>query len=321
MQAVFWGVRGSYPVPGPDTVRYGGNTSCVEIRTDAGERLIIDAGTGLVRLGEQLATQGQLLGDFHLLLSHLHWDHIQGLPYFAPIYQQGSKVALHGLRSDVDKLPEVLRRVARHEFFPVSMDEWSARLTFHEVHAGRRFGAAAFQVRPFRLNHPFGAVGYRVDADGTSCAYVCDTAPFFQVLHKKHFLRGPEPLDAADRRSLQRLRKGLVDAIRGCDTVIYDTHYTPEEYLRFPHFGHSTPDHALDLCAGQGIRCLVLFHHAPNHTDEQMDQISAHYQEAGARLGMEVITAREGLNLPVRDRSPALALPEVRPEVQGRGQP
>lgn len=300
MQAVFWGVRGSYPVPGPDTVRYGGNTACVEIRTAGGERIIVDAGTGLVRLGEKLMRDGEQLGNFHLLLSHLHWDHIQGLPFFAPIYQQGTQVSLHALRSDVAKLPEVLRRVARHEFFPVSMDEWSARLDFHEVHAGRRFGASAFRVRPFRLNHPFGAMGYRIEADGTSCAYVCDTAPFFQVLHKKHFLRGPEPLATADRRALQKLRAGLVEAIRGCDTVIYDTHYTPEEYERFPHFGHSTPDQALELCAGQDVRCLVLFHHAPNHSDDQMDGIAAQYQELGAQLGMEVVTAKEGMKLPVR---------------------
>lgn len=300
MQAVFWGVRGSYPVPGPETVRYGGNTSCVEILTNAGERIIIDAGTGLVRLGEQLVQQGEQLGNFHLLLSHLHWDHIQGLPFFSPLYQSGAQVSLHALRSDVTKLPDVLRRVARHEFFPVSMEEWSARLAFHEVHAGRRFDAAAFRVRPFRLNHPFGAMGYRIDADGTSCAYVCDTAPFFQLLHKKHFLRGPEPLTAPDRRTLQRMRSSLVDAIRGCDTVIYDTHYTPEEYQRFPHFGHSTPDQALELCTGQGVRSLVLFHHAPNHSDDQMDGIAEQYSALGAQVGIEVVTAKEGMRLSMR---------------------
>ena len=299
MQAIFWGVRGSYPTPGPDTVRYGGNTACVELAALGGERLVIDAGTGLARLGDRVTAEGGLAGKWHLLLSHLHWDHVQGLPFFAPCHDVNATVSLHGLKPDVKKLADIVRGVARHDFFPVAMDEMAAKFAFHEVHPGRKFGASAFSVRPFRLNHPFGAVGYRVDADGTACAYVCDTAPFDLLLHKKHFLKGPEPLSAADRRQLQALRSSLVAAIAGCDTVIYDTHYTQDEYARFPHYGHSTPDHALDMCAGLGIRCVVLFHHAPNHTDVMMDEIDAQYRAKGAALGLEVVTAREGLAVPM----------------------
>ncbi len=310
MQAVFWGVRGSYPTPGPDTVRYGGNTACVELTSASGERVIIDAGTGLARLGDYLAEQGELHQPLDLLLSHLHWDHIQGLPFFAPCHHPDANLSIHALRPDAVKLSDIVRGVARHEFFPVALDDMAASFHFHEVHPGRAFGARSFDVRPFRLNHPFGAVGYRVIADGTSCAYVCDTAPFDLLLHKKHFLKGPEPLSAADRRSLQRRKASLLHAIAGCDTVIYDTHYTQDEYARFPHYGHSTPDHALDMCAGQGIRRVVLFHHAPNHNDTQMDEIDAHYRAKGDLLGLEVVTAREGMVLPM---GPGRRAPHMRP--------
>ncbi|MSQ84595.1 MAG: MBL fold metallo-hydrolase [Myxococcales bacterium] len=299
MQAIFWGVRGSYPTPGPETVRYGGNTSCVEIASRSGERIVIDAGTGLARLGEWLAQRQLDTGRFDLLLSHMHWDHVQGLPFFAPCHQGKAQLAIHALRPDVVKLRDIVRGVARHEFFPVALDDMAASFEFHEVHPGRRFRASAFAIRPFRLNHPFGAVGYRIDGDNSSCAYVCDTAPFNLLLHKKHFLKGPEPLSTTDRRQLQNLRASLVQAVQGCDTVIYDTHYTQDEYARFPHYGHSTPDHALDLLHGQGVRRLVLFHHAPNHTDAMMDEIDAQYRHKGEQLGIEVVTAREGLALPI----------------------
>jgi len=312
VQAVFWGVRGSYPTPGPETVRYGGNTACVEIGSASGERVVVDAGTGLARLGEVLAADGGG-AEIHLLLSHLHWDHIQGLPFFAPCHQREARIAVHALRPDALRLAEIVRGVARHEFFPVALDDMAAQFDFHEVRPGAAFRAGAFAVRPFRLNHPFGAIGYRVSADGTHCAYVCDTAPFDLLLNKKHFLRGPEPLTAADRRLLQSRRAALIAAIRGCDTVIYDTHYTPDEYARFPHYGHSTPDHALDMCAGIGVRCVVLFHHAPNHTDAMMDEIDATYRARGAALGLEVVTAREGLVLPM---GPGRCAPYLRSEAQ-----
>lgn len=299
MQLIFWGVRGSYPVPGPDTVRYGGNTSCVEVLASDGERIIVDAGTGLTRLGNRLAQLGQLGGVHHLLLSHLHWDHIQGLPFFAAAFEPHATLAVHAMKADAVRLSEIVAGVARHEFFPTALGEFPAKFQFHEVSAGRRFRASAFAVSAFRLNHPFGALGYRIEGDAASCAYVCDTAPFFEVLHKQHFMRGVEPLSTGDRRALQKLRAGVVQAIHGCDTVVYDTHFTPEEYARFPHYGHSTPDQAIELCAGNGVRRLVLFHHAPNHHDAMMDDLAQRYTELGDKLGMDVVTAREGMVLDV----------------------
>ncbi len=302
MKVTFWGVRGSYPVPGPSTVKYGGHTSCVEVRTESGACLIIDAGTGLRALGQELALQqqrGEKDSRYDLVLSHVHWDHIQGLPFFEPAYLEGTHITIHGLRVATEELRHVITGITRREFFPVRLEAVPADFDFHEVTPQRPFCIQSFEILPFALNHPFGAVGYRVDADGTSIAYVSDTAPFTDVLHKQHFLPGPEIPTPEDKRALDEMQRSLIEALTGVDTVIYDTHFLPEEYERFPHFGHSSPDHALDMCTGIGVRRLVLYHHAPSHTDDMMDDIADHYADRGKALGLEVITARERMELDV----------------------
>ncbi len=303
MEITFWGVRGSYPVPGRATVRYGGQTSCVDIRTASGTAVIIDAGTGLRALGQKLAREsGGIGGRHHILLSHVHWDHIQGLPFFEPAYIPGTHVEVYSLLTAADELQQVIGGITRHEFFPVPLEAVPAEFHFHEVEPGKPITIGDVQVLPIALNHPFGSVGYRLDADGTSVAYVSDTAPFTEVLHKQHFLKGLELLTDEDRRVLSEMRGALVDAIRGCDTVVYDTHFLPEEYARFPHYGHSTPDQALETIAGLDVRRLILYHHAPSHTDEQMDEIAKTYREKGAAMGIDVLTACEGMVLKVGPR-------------------
>ena len=306
MEITFWGVRGSYPVPGRATVRYGGQTSCVEVRTTSGHTLIIDAGTGLRALGQKLAREsGGKAGNHHILLSHVHWDHIQGLPFFEPAYISGTTVEVYALLTAADELQQVIGGITRHEFFPVPLEAVPADFNFHEVDPGLPMMIGEIRVLPFALNHPFGSVGYRVDADGTSVAYVSDTAPFTDVLHKQHFLPGLETLTDEDRRVLTDMRTELVKALRGCDTVIYDTHFLPEEYARFPHYGHSTPEQALEVVAGNDVRRLILYHHAPSHGDDQMDEIAARYRELGMTMGIDVITACEGMVLTVGPRGAA----------------
>jgi phosphoribosyl 1,2-cyclic phosphodiesterase len=301
MEITFWGVRGSYPVPGPSTVRYGGQTSCVEVQSSSGSRLIIDAGTGLRELGRRLARQ-QIAGGpshYHIVLSHVHWDHIQGLPFFEPAYIEGTTISMYALRAAAEELQQVIGGITRHEYFPMPLESVPADFEFHEVKPGQPIELLDFEVRPMALNHPFGAVGYRIVADGTSVAYVSDTAPFTDVLHKQHFLPGVPELTDDDRDRLRELRAALIEDLRGVDTVIYDTHFLPEEYQRFPHWGHSTPDHALELCTGIGVRRLVLYHHAPAHGDDLMDRIAKTYAERGEQSGVEVVTAHELMKLRV----------------------
>ena len=299
MQITFWGVRGSYPVPGSATVRYGGQTSCVEARSARGETVIVDAGTGMRALGNKLLREARSPQHYHVLLSHVHWDHIQGLPFFSPAYVQGTKISIYALLTAADELQQVIGGITRHEFFPMALEAVPADFEYHEVEPGVDFEIGGFRVMPIALNHPFGSVGYRLDCDGSSWAYVSDTAPFDQVLHKQHFLKGPEPLSEDDRIALGAMREALVKRLVGVDTVVYDTHFTPDEYARFPHYGHSTPDQALVICQEAKVRRLVLYHHAPSHSDEQMDKIAADYLAKGAELGIEVLTSFEGMTLPI----------------------
>jgi len=298
MRISFWGVRGSYPVPGPNTVRYGGHTSCIEVRSNIGDCLIVDAGTGLRGLGHKLAeAQGERSVHYHIILSHVHWDHIQGLPYFEPAYLEGSKISIYAQRAAADELQNVIGGITRHEFFPVDLEAVPAEFEFHEVTPGEGLSVDSFRVTPFALNHPFGACGYRIDSAGASFAYVSDTAPFTDMLHKQHFLSGPETPSEEDLSTLRAMEAELKDTVRGTDTVVYDTHFLPEEYARFPHYGHSTPDHAIAICRDIDVRRLVLFHHAPGHNDELMDKIAATYLERGRAVGLDVVTAREGMTL------------------------
>ncbi len=300
MQITFWGVRGSYPVPGAATVRYGGQTSCVEVRTDAGDCVIVDAGTGLRALGNKLAREANgAPGQYHVLLSHVHWDHIQGLPFFSPAYIPGTQISIYALLTAANELDQVIGGITRAEFFPLPLASVPAQFKFHQVEPGVAFSIGGVEVTPIALNHPFGSVGYRIDGDGSAWAYVSDTAPFDKVLHKQHFLSGLEPLSQVDRDALQAMHDRLISRLRGVDTVVYDTHFLPEEYMRFPHYGHSTPDHAIEICVAAGVRRLVLYHHAPSHSDEQMDVIAATYLAKGAAVGVEVLTAFEGMTVAI----------------------
>lgn len=304
MQITFWGVRGSYPVPGASTVRYGGQTSCVEVRSANGQRLIVDAGTGMRALGNKLLREARAPQHHHVLLSHVHWDHIQGLPFFSPAYIAGTRIGIYALLTAADELQQVIGGITRQEFFPMSLDAVPASFEFHQVEPGVAFDIGdedgkGFHITPIALNHPFGSVGYRIDGDGSSWAYVADTAPFDQVLHKQHFLSGPEPLSEDDRIALAAMRDALIRRLDGVDTIVYDTHFLPEEYEKFPHYGHSTPDQALEVCVAAKARRLVLYHHAPSHTDDQMDKVAAEYLERGAAVGIEVLTSFEGMTLPI----------------------
>ncbi len=261
--------------------------------------MIVDAGTGMRGLGNKLLREATEPQHYHVLLSHVHWDHIQGLPFFSPAYIAGTKMSIYALLTAADELHQVIGGITRHEFFPVPLEAVPATFEFHQVEPGVDFTINHFQISPIALNHPFGSVGYRIECDGSSWAYVADTAPFNEVLHKQHFLPGPEPLSDDDRVALAAMREALVRKLKGVDTVVYDTHFLPDEYKRFPHYGHSTPDQALDICVEAGVRRLVLYHHAPTHGDEQMDQIAAQYLAKGAAIGIEVLTSFEGMTIEI----------------------
>jgi phosphoribosyl 1,2-cyclic phosphodiesterase len=316
MNVRFWGVRGSIPVPGPTTERYGGNTSCVEVTTGGGTRIVFDAGTGLRGYGETLLPAGfaEGRGVAHILVSHTHWDHVHGLPFFAPLYQRGNRVQLYTRESSARPLQAVFEQAAVAPAGAGVPRALVAKIGVTELRDDAGFAIDDAQVSCARLNHPYVATAYSVTADGAKVVYVTDTAPFSDILFGHEYVKGPPPPDVVLPRSslqaLAALRAGVVRLCEGADLVIYDTMFTPDDYRRTPHFGHSRPSDALDICADAGARTLALFHHAPERDDAAVDAmlIETRALAARQRKSVSILAAYEGLLLPLgRDAENAAA--------------
>jgi len=273
MNVRFWGVRGSLPVPGLKTERYGGNTSCVEVRSASGTRVVVDAGTGIRKLGKEL-TQGESdssRSNVHLLISHTHWDHIQGLPFFSPLYQRGNSLHVYARKRDDLHLRAVFASQTDDPYFPIPFDEAKADIAFRELMDSAEFEIADVGVSCSRLNHPYIATAYRLSVDGAAVVYVSDTAPFSDILFDDQFIARPPSLGAelpkADRDKLAVMRQGVVRLCEGADLVIYDTMFTTEDYRKLPHYGHSRPlGRDRDLSRSRGLsnwRCFTTPPSAP----------------------------------------------------------
>jgi len=309
MKVRFWGVRGSIPVPGRQTNRYGGNTSCVEVRPRGRWPIIIDAGTGIRRLGKSLmdGAFSEGAGVAHVLISHTHWDHIQGLPFFAPFYTRGNRVHVFARQREDTHLQAVFASQTEDPYFPVPLSSLRADIQFNELVEGTCFQLDGAKITCTRLNHPWIAMAYRIDADGASVVYCSDTAPFSDVLLEHEFIKTPptvgSPLPPTVAEKLATMREALVAMCRGADLLIYDTQFTPDEYRQRPHWGHSTPDDAIAVAREAGVAQLCLYHHAPMRTDEQQDAILVQYRDLCVRAGdpFEVLAAYEGLELVLGD--------------------
>jgi phosphoribosyl 1,2-cyclic phosphodiesterase len=267
----FWGVRGSIPCPGPETVRYGGNTSCVEIRCGR-HQLIFDGGTGLRELGNTLKQQNGKI-DADLFFTHTHFDHICGLPFFAPVYIKGSRVRLwagHLLPQKLD-LEKVLCGMMIAPLFPVPMGLIAKQTECHDFRCGETLTPRpGVTLRTGPLNHPNGATGYRIEFGGKSVCYITDTE------HR------PGTLD-----------QNILALVAGTDIMIYDSTYTDDEYPSHVDWGHSTWQEGVRLADAAAVKTLVLFHHDPSHDDAFMDRIAR--EAAAARPG--TLVAAEGLVL------------------------
>lgn len=265
----FWGVRGSIAAPGPDTVRYGGNTPCIEIRA-GGRLLIFDAGTGIRLLGEGLAGSEPM--DMDVFLTHAHFDHVCGLPFFAPFFDVRNQVRLWaGHLANGQGLQAVLRDMMKAPLFPVPPTVFRATVEFHDFLCGSSWELApGITIRTTCLNHPDGACGYRIDHGGRSVCLITDTE------HQ------PGQRNAA-----------VVGLARGADIMIYDSTYTDEEYASHVGWGHSTWQEACRVADAAGVDRAVIFHHDPAHDDRFMDAVAA----AADRVRPGTLVAREGLIL------------------------
>ena len=271
LSVTFWGVRGSIPTPGPDTMRYGGNTSCVEV-CGGGTRVALDGGTGLRRLGGALMAQGEP-SELHLFLSHLHWDHIQGIPFFTPAFLPGNKVHFYGEAKGPLSLKSILEAQMTSPNFPVPLSIMRSEMSFTELSPQGEVMMGALKARTTPLNHPNGCLGIRISHQGRSVVYTTDT---------EH-----DPSGVIDKR--------IVELALGADALIYDAMYTDEEYTTRVGWGHSTYREALRVAEAAGVKSLYFFHHDPEHDDDFLDAQLAHYRPQAEAIGVELEMAREGL--------------------------
>lgn len=286
MRVRYWGTRGSIATPGPTTLRYGGNTSCVEVRSDSGALILLDCGTGAHALGQTL--QGQPCSG-HILISHTHWDHIQGLPFFAPLFVPGNVWHIYGPRGLGQSLREVLAGQMEYAYFPVALNAFAAEVHYHEVVEGG-FTIDDVRIATQYLNHPALTVGYRIEADGATAVYASDHEP-----NNADAGQGcGEPPEGGDIAH--------VEFLRDADLVIHDAQYTAAEYPSKIGWGHSTVEYVVDMAIAANVRQVALFHHDPARNDDAVEKLLRAARERAEDAGADLVitAAAEGETIELR---------------------
>lgn len=283
LTVTFWGVRGSIPVPGPDTVKYGGNTSCLELKSDAGDWVVFDAGTGIRVLSESLDLSKK--HTVNICISHPHWDHINGFMFFPVIYIPGNTVNIYGPGTFEKSLEEIIRGQMQYSYFPVRTDELRAEINFYEIN-NNHFTVNNFSIYSHLLNHPVTCYGYKVVYDGKVFVYLGDNEPYYNV-----FKDG----DSEIADFARQMNEQLAEFINGADVLVSDAQYIPSEYPQKTGWGHSTTHHVINLALKAKVKTLFLFHHEPLRKDRELDAIVTHYKKVlkGKGLALELYAAAE----------------------------
>ena len=277
-------------------MKYGGNTSCLQL-LGGNDVIILDAGTGLRELGLKLAAEKRPL-RIHLLLSHTHWDHIQGFPFFTPIYNPANEIIVYGPRALDKSLEEAMMFQMQYAYFPVRGVELAAKMQFREIEEQTwKIGDIDFSTKS--MNHPIRVLAYRFQRGNRAGAYTGDNEPYYDVLAEKG-----DPSDPAIRRRLTFIdgcNQGVADFLKGLDLLIADAQYTDEEYAVKRGWGHSSLSQVVTMAAGAAVKRLVLFHHEPTHPDAAMDKLTKSAQALAKKLSkkLDVVTAKEGMTVDV----------------------
>ncbi len=271
MKLTFWGVRGSIPSPGKQTVRYGGNTPCLELRLDDDKLLIFDAGTGIRNFGDHLINAGESV-KAHLFISHPHWDHIQGFPFFKPAFIPGNELTIIGTDRPDKALKEIISEQMNRIYFPVQLHDLKASIHFMPVKDEGEIRVHDALVKMIYVNHPGFTVGFRLEYKGKTLVYVSDNEPFDRAMAASLWNFEPRVKDkyfAATGDPNGR----VFDFCRNADVLIHDTTYTPEEYIDRVGWGHSDYLFTLRVAAEAKVKRLYLFHHDHTHSDDKVDDI------------------------------------------------
>jgi phosphoribosyl 1,2-cyclic phosphodiesterase len=304
LTATLWGVRGSIPCPGPDTVRYGGNTLCLEVRYGPeNDLVIIDAGSGIRALGVHLMKTQFAKGPIKakMLFSHTHWDHIMGFPFFTPLFIPTSVLDIYGpVTFEEDSLDKVIGGQLQYRYFPVTMADLAAKMAYHRLQETTLDFEPGLHIQTKYLNHPITTLGYRFEHDGKVITTMFDHEPFRNL-----FAANPEDADydaevvqEGDRAAAEENQR-IEDFIAGSDVVIHDAQYTMKEYKKGRiGWGHSPMEAAINTCARAGVKKLVIIHHDPERTDDQLDELQRTYQALiDGKSRMELVFAVEGMVL------------------------
>jgi len=278
MHARVWGCRGSLAAPGPETLRYGGNTSCVEVGLDSGSTLVLDAGTGMRPLG--VAIDPYPVDELHVLLTHLHMDHLQGLGFFRPLFRSGVDVHIWGPASPVQSLADRIATYLSPPLFPVRLSDIPARVTFHDApEEAVSIGSAT--VRAGKVTHQGPTVGYRIEEGGRTLVYLPDHEP----LPGGHV--ADEPAEWVSGH----------DIAHDADVLFHDAQYRDHEYPQHIGWGHSGIEHVMGLAASAGVRRVVLFHHDPYHVDDELETLLAEARKRWGGPDDDVRLAHEGMTI------------------------
>lgn len=277
MKLRFWGTRGSIPSPGKNTVKYGGNTACVELVLDDNTLIIFDAGTGIRKLGESII-QNNSNGTIHLFLTHSHWDHIQGFPFFLPAYSEKVCIRIFGCPPVFDKLKEILTNQMESSYFPVNFDQLKAKIIFQEIAQNEHWIKGA-RFSFIKNNHPGIAYGFKVNQNNKTVIFITDN----------------ELLSTIDSKNTSLDQ--FIDFCRNADLLIHDAHYLKEEMIETAGYGHSSYEDAFQLGLKANVKQLIFFHHEPNRKDEEIETILSYYRKKrnDLNISMKLDAAKEGL--------------------------